>query len=210
MSTAILPDGSLLVCLDWQTIHVDLRTRAIHLRTPSPKDPLGGDILESFPLVAVDRVRLLRAPDERHHLTIELVSGRSLSLGHAASHEEAMNTARVLADLTRCKVEVSEGVVLSLPGASPDKLPTIGDGEDPFDEPTHKMVWGDANEETTLVPEPQKPPRVKTSSVETLTEIVIKDADDASEDPLDYTVCRPASTDEVRLRIAENGEEDAA
>lgn len=109
MSTAILPDGSVIIRLPWQTVHLDVRTRAIHLRSPEQGDARGGDILESFPQVAVDRVRIVRDPKDRHQLMIELRSGRTLSLGHASSHDSAMMTARIVADLTRCKVEVSEG-----------------------------------------------------------------------------------------------------
>lgn len=109
MSTAILPDGSVIVRLPWQTVHLDVRTRAIHLRAPQ-LDALGGDILESFPQVAADRVRIVRGARDRHQMMIELRSGRSLSLGHASSHDSAMMTARIVADLTRCKVEVSQGM----------------------------------------------------------------------------------------------------
>ncbi len=116
MTTAIFADGSIVVRLPSQTIHLDVRTRAIHLRAPSEVHDLGGDILESFPQVAVDRVRVLRGADRMHHLLIELRSGRSLSLGHEAHQDDAMTTARVVADLTRCKVEIADGGLRALPG----------------------------------------------------------------------------------------------
>jgi hypothetical protein len=213
MSTAILSDGSVVVRLAWQTIHLDVRTRAIHLRAPAD-DGLGGDIRESFPQAAIDRVKIVRGPEQHHHLMIELKSGRSLSLGHATTHDHAMMTARVVADLTRCKVEVSEGTH-ALPGASVAfsrgatlssyALPVIGEDDDPFDEPTHRMMWeADTNEAATLRPPPPSPP---TFAKALRTSFVISDGE---EDPLDDTICRPASADEAALRVAENSEEDAA
>jgi hypothetical protein len=174
MSTAILSDGSVIVRLAWQTVHLDVRTRAIHLRAPT--DEGLGDILESFPQVAIDRVRILRGPEEKHFLMLELGSGRSLSLGHAVSHDGAMSTARVVADLTRCKVEVSEGTVSTLPGPSAafsrsdtfqHALALIEAELDPFDEPTHEVAGWE--------PPPTPPPRTRTSEVEAKTEIVIRD-----------------------------------
>lgn len=209
MSTSIMPDGSIVVRLAWQTVHVDVRTRAIHLRAPSKSSELGGDILESFPQVAVDRVRILRGTEDSHHLMIELRSGRSLSLGHATTHEAAMMTARVVADLTRCKVEVSEGTVFNLPGPSQQFERGVTMEQDlslleidPFDEPTSPAMWEPPKQDDapTL-------PRIKRSSVVPKTELVIGDGE---EDPLDYTVCRPASHDEVKLRVGENSDEDAA
>jgi hypothetical protein len=116
MSTSILPDGSLVVRLPQHTIQIDVRTRAIHIRAPSHRDELGGSILESYPQTAIDRVRLVRE-ETAHHILLALKSKRAISLGTAPSHDAAMMTARVVADLTRCKVEVAQGVV-GLPGPS--------------------------------------------------------------------------------------------
>jgi hypothetical protein len=166
VSAAILPDGSVVVRLPGHTVHVDVRTRAIHLRAGSSRDELSGSIVESFPLTAVDRVRLFRGAGREHELELALRSGRALSLGSAPTHELALMTARIVADVTRCKVEVAGGgEAQSLPGPSEafSALSTIeryfveltpvgmpeGEGEDgrgrppvasPDDEPTGRIL----------------------------------------------------------------------
>lgn len=117
MSTAILPDGSVVVRLPSHTVHVDLRSRAIHLRASTSRDELGGSILESFPLTALARVRVVREREDLHHIELELRSKRRISLGTASAHEWAMTTARSVADATRTRLEISEGTV-PLPSAS--------------------------------------------------------------------------------------------
>jgi hypothetical protein len=149
MSTAILPDGSVVVRLPAQTVHVDVRTKAIHLRAVSARDELGGSILDSFPQAAVDRVRLIRATDSHYLLFLDLRSGRSLSLGEATSHDTAMMTARVVANVTRCKIEVSQGTH-ALPGPSDRfsaaitydaRLDKDGEPVDPFEAPTGRLPY---------------------------------------------------------------------
>lgn len=151
MSTTILPDGSIVVRLASHTVHLDVRTRAIHLRATTSRDELGGSILESFPQTAIDRVRLVRAPDGVHHLLLELRSGRELSLGRHGAYEMAMTTARAVSDLTRCRLEISQGSS-ALPLASDAfsaavtysddlrlVLPTPGP-TDPFEAPTGRFA----------------------------------------------------------------------
>ena len=115
MSTAILPDDSVVVRLPAQTIHIDATGRAIHLRATSTRRELGGAILASYPLGAAERLRLVRGP-EGVQLFLDLRSGDDLDLGISPSTEVAMLTARVIADLTRCKIEVTQGMVAHLPG----------------------------------------------------------------------------------------------
>jgi hypothetical protein len=118
MSTAILPDDSVVVRMPTHTVHVDATARAIHVREPSHTHQLGGIIRASFPLEAADRIRLMTARTGKQHLCLDLSSGETLDLGEVPSPEVAMLTARAIADLTRCKIEVTQGMVARLPGPS--------------------------------------------------------------------------------------------
>jgi hypothetical protein len=118
MSTAILPDDSVIVRMPTHTVHVDASARAIHVREPSHSSELGGVIRATFPLEAADRIRLMRARTGKQHLCLDLASGETLDLGEVPSTEVAMVTARAIAELTRCKIEVA-GTTAALPGPSP-------------------------------------------------------------------------------------------
>jgi hypothetical protein len=118
MSTAILPDDSVVVRMPTHTVHVDATARAIHVREPSHTNQLGGIIRASFPLESADRIRLMTARTGKQHLCLDLSSGETLDLGEVPSPEVAMVTARAIADLTRCKIEVTQGTVARLPGPS--------------------------------------------------------------------------------------------
>jgi hypothetical protein len=118
MSTAILPDDSVVVRMPTHTVHVDATARAIHVREPSHQSQLGGIIRASFPLESADRIRLMTARTGKQHLCLDLSSGETLDLGEVPSPEVAMVTARAIADLTRCKIEVTQGTVSRLPGPS--------------------------------------------------------------------------------------------
>jgi hypothetical protein len=118
MSTAILPDDSVVVRMPTHTVHVDATARAIHVREPSHQSQLGGIIRASFPLESADRIRLMTARTGKQHLCLDLSSGETLDLGEVPSPEVAMVTARAIADLTRCKIEVTQGMVNRLPGPS--------------------------------------------------------------------------------------------
>ncbi len=118
MSTAILPDDSVVVRMPTHTVHVDATGRAIHVREPSPSQQLGGIIRASFPIESADRIRLMTARTGKQHLCLDLSSGETLDLGEVPSPDVAMVTARAIADLTRCKIEVTQGTVSRLPGPS--------------------------------------------------------------------------------------------
>lgn len=107
MSTAILPDDSVVVRMPTHTVHVDASSRAIHVREPSTTSQLGGIIRASFPLSSADRIRLMTARTGKQHLCLDLSSGETLDLGEVPSADVAMVTARAIADLTRCKIEVA-------------------------------------------------------------------------------------------------------
>jgi hypothetical protein len=100
------------------TVHVDATARAIHVREPSHQSQLGGIIRATFPLESADRIRLMTARTGKQHLCLDLSSGETLDLGEVPSPEVAMVTARAIADLTRCKIEVTQGTVNRLPGPS--------------------------------------------------------------------------------------------
>lgn len=107
MSTSILPDDSVVIRLARETIHLNASARAIHVRAAHPRRDLGGSLLASYPLSAAERVRLRPLVDGRVALVLELKGGVKIGLGDAPSQDVAMITARVVADLTRCKVDVS-------------------------------------------------------------------------------------------------------
>lgn len=117
MSTAILPDDSVVVRMPTHTVHVDASSRAIHVREPSKTSQLGGIIRASFPLEAADRIRLMTARTGKQHLCLDLSSGETLDLGEVPSADVAMVTARAIADLTRCKIEVAGTSGLAAPSA---------------------------------------------------------------------------------------------
>ncbi|MCK6548066.1 hypothetical protein L6R52_19600 [Myxococcota bacterium] len=139
-----------MVRLPSHTVHVDLRSRAIHLRATTSRDELGGSILESFPLTALARVRVIRERENVHHIELELRSKRRISLGSASAHEWAMTTARAVADATRTRLEISEETV-PLPSASEafsaaetfdgraEDLQRGAVPSDPFEAPTRRI-----------------------------------------------------------------------
>jgi hypothetical protein len=233
MSAAILPDGSVVVRLPTQTVHVDVRTRAIHLRAAS-RDELAGSILESFPLAAVDRVRLIRSETQAHELHLILRSGREISLGTAPAHEVALMTARIVADVTRCKIEIAGNGPQPLPGAGHRTLSAeqvrlrAADGDpnpsaaSPWDEPSPMIdelptsrifqkivpegplpVIVDPEADTWKPPVPRFPsdPPDYARAVAALAALEKMIDGAMEEDPLDLTVCRPASSEEVMMRI---------
>lgn len=107
MSTSILPDDSVVIRLARETIHLSAKTAAIHVRAVHPRRDLGGSLLAAYPLTSAERVRLRPLLDGRVTLTLELRGGTTVSLGEAPGQDIAMVTARVVADVTRCMVEVS-------------------------------------------------------------------------------------------------------
>ena len=112
MSTAILPDDSVVVRLPDRTIHVDASRRAVQIRASSARHELGGSLVASHPFARVTRIRIvaLDADGGEVALTLELASGQSLALGRAPSRDVAMLTARAVADLCRCKLEAGQGI----------------------------------------------------------------------------------------------------
>lgn len=214
MSTTILPDGSVVVRLALQTVHVDVRTRAIHLRAPS-RDELSGSILESFPQSAVSRIRLIRDNGRGHLLFMELRSGRVLSLGQAPSQDMAMVTARVVADLTRCRVEVSDGPddpgVLAVPTPVPSApAAPSADHADPRGDPLETAVPDTVEESlegTGLPPyegpvapaHADEPIRIMIPIPETSDGTVCVPASDAHEEPerADLRALEDASSNEL-------------
>lgn len=130
MSTAILPDDSVVIRLPRETIHLCAKTRSINVRAAHPRKELGGSMLASYPLSAAERVRLTKSPAGRVWILLDLRSGRSLGLGDAPSQDVGMLTARMIADLTRCKVEVGAGEVPLRPDV-------------PLEEPTRRIPWED-------------------------------------------------------------------
>lgn len=147
MSTAILPDDSVVIRLPRETIHLDAKTRAIHVRAAHSGRDLGGSVLASYPLTAVDRVRMTTTNEGRFRLVLELRSGTTIALGEAPTQDVGMRTARVVADLTRCKVEVSGGMQ-PLP-AGRESRGGLGD----LEEPTGRLHWEEATLPTTAADE---------------------------------------------------------
>jgi hypothetical protein len=94
---------------------------------------------------------MVRAPDGVHHLVLELRSGRELTLGRHGAYEMAMTTARAVSDLTRCRLEISQGSS-ELPLASdafsaavtysddPRLLARPPSSTDPFEAPTSRFI----------------------------------------------------------------------
>ena len=109
LSTAILPDDSVVVRMPTHTVHVDASARAILVREPSTSSPTGGAIRARFPLEAAERIRLVALPSGSQVLCLDLVSGETLDLGQVPSFDLAMVTARAISDLTQCQVEAAEG-----------------------------------------------------------------------------------------------------
>lgn len=108
MSMTVLPDDSVVIGHGAQVIHFCTKSRGIHVRAASSRSLTGGSLLSTHPLNAAARVRLSAVPGGTH-LLLELKTGARLELGHAPSSEVAMVTARLIADLTRCSIEVGEG-----------------------------------------------------------------------------------------------------
>ena len=117
MSTSIHRDDSVVVRLGGRTIQFDPMTQAIHLRSRSNTE-IGGAIEASFPFAAADKVRLWPGQLDEFYMALTLLSGASIRLGSAPSRDAAMLAARAIANLTRCKVEMSQGTVRELPGPS--------------------------------------------------------------------------------------------
>ncbi|MEQ9496319.1 MAG: hypothetical protein RIT81_05660 [Deltaproteobacteria bacterium] len=96
-----------MIRLARETIHLSAKTAAIHVRAVHPRRDLGGSLLAAYPLTSAERVRLRPLLDGRVTVTLELRGGTTVSLGEAPGQDIAMVTARVVADVTRCMVEVS-------------------------------------------------------------------------------------------------------
>lgn len=108
VSMTVLPDDSVVIGHGAQVIHFCTKSRGIHVRAASSRSLTGGSLLSTHPLNAAARVRLSAVPGGTH-LLLELKTGARLELGHAPSSEIAMVTARLIAELTRCSIEVGEG-----------------------------------------------------------------------------------------------------
>lgn len=104
----VLPDDSVVIGHGAQVIHFCTKSRGIHVRAASSRSLTGGSLLSTHPLNAAARVRLSAVPGGTR-LLLELKTGTRLELGQAPSPEIAMVTARLIADLTRCSIEVGEG-----------------------------------------------------------------------------------------------------
>lgn len=108
MSMTVLPDDSVVISHGAQVIHFCTKSRGIHVRAASSRNLTGGSLLSTHPLNSAHRVRLTAIPGGTQ-LLLELKTGTRLELGKAPSHEVAMVTARLIAELTRCSIEVREG-----------------------------------------------------------------------------------------------------
>jgi hypothetical protein len=137
MTTAILPDDSVVIRLARETIHLCAKTRSIHIRAAHPRKELGGSMLASYPLAAAERVRLERSSGDRVWLVLDLRSGQTIGLGDAPSQDVGMLTARMIADLTRCKLEVAAGEVSLIPD-----IPAVPPARS-IDEETRRIHWED-------------------------------------------------------------------
>ncbi len=103
MSTAILPDDSVVVRMPTQTVHVDATHKAIHLRTASVHNELGGTILASYPLSVAEHVRVYPAPGG-FAMSLYLFGGGLVELGIASSREMAELTTEAISKLAGCLV----------------------------------------------------------------------------------------------------------
>jgi hypothetical protein len=147
MTMSVLPDDSVVIRHHAQVIHFCTKTRAINVRAPSSKSPIGGSLLATYALSSALRVRLTSF-GSKTKLTVDLKSGDRLDLGELPSQDVAMVTARLIADLTRCSIELGEGQVQSLPGA-PERTSAkrVEESPTPIDTPTP------SEESPTLAPE---------------------------------------------------------
>lgn len=134
MSTAILPDDSVVIRLARETIHLCAKTRTIYVRAAHPSKEMGGSMLASYPLSAAERVRLEKSADDRVWIVLDLRSGKTIGLGDAPSQDVGMLTARMIADLTRCKLEVASGEVPLIPDIPVPRA---------IDEETRRIYWDD-------------------------------------------------------------------
>ena len=105
MAVMVLPDGSVVIRREDATIHVDAVGRALHLRTGTHKDAIGGILLASYLLDAIEGVRIV---DYRTAWDgeIKLRRGDVVSLGRWPSRSEAERTVGIIAELVAVPLEV--------------------------------------------------------------------------------------------------------
>jgi hypothetical protein len=107
MSAVILPNGSLVFRLPQWTVHIDGKSRQIHLRDGTSRDELGGAVFATAPVDTVRRVFLLADTPEQAHLSIEFVTGEGLDLGRVPVGEMGKRIAYAVARVARCGITTS-------------------------------------------------------------------------------------------------------
>ena len=119
MQVRMLTDGSMVVERGDATVHLDTLGSALHVRTGTSRDALGGILLASYLLDSVQAVRLTRPSarlDAQWHGEVLLKNGESVSLGRASSRTEVEAFVQAIADQTGAQVEVFDpaSMVMSL------------------------------------------------------------------------------------------------
>lgn len=152
----MLPDDSMVVRLPDRIIHIDAVRRAVHVRASGARYDLGGSLVASHPFARVSRVRIVvLAPDEVR-LSLELSTGQAVGLGHAASRDLAMLTARAVADLCRCNLDAGQGTT-DVPPSRPDLEAITG----PIPVPEPRWAGSLVGVVPLVGPKPQTPPAQK-------------------------------------------------
>ena len=104
MALRVMADGSVLIHRGDATVHVDPLGRALHVRTGSARDALGGILLASYVLEAVEGVQVT-LEHGRWGGQIVLKRGEAIRLGRWPSLAEAEATAGAVAELVSVPLE---------------------------------------------------------------------------------------------------------
>ena len=107
MALRVLPDGSVAIRTDGVTVHIDAQVRALHLRTGTARDVLGGIILASYDFDAVKGVRLKRDTG-RWEGQVLLKRAGTMKLGRWMAWAEAETTVSQVASLMSVPSEIEE------------------------------------------------------------------------------------------------------